>query len=80
MKMIFASEKKQAVYEFLLNNRDQYNMARTTYSQLAAIGSCTTAHSHRMIKQLQKEGYVKVILSSNATLLEIFAPEERKQA
>lgn len=82
MKQIFASEKKQNIYEFLLKERDQYNQVRLTYSDLSATGNCSSVHALRIVKQLQSEGYVSIIssVSGASTLLEVWTPEEKKHA
>jgi hypothetical protein len=80
MKLLFASQKKQAAYEFLVTGRDQNNMIRITYSELAAKAGCTLTHAARIVKQLQADNYLQVISSERGggTILEVWTPEEKQ--
>jgi DNA-binding IscR family transcriptional regulator len=80
MQQLFASERKQATYEFLVSKRDQYNTIRITYRELAEVSGSTMTYAHKMVKQLQRDGFVNIINSASGggTLLEVWKPEERK--
>lgn len=80
MKQLFASERKQQTYEFLISKRGQDNTIRITYRDLAAVSGSTMTYAHKMVKQLQADGFVQIINSASGggTLLEVWTPEERK--
>lgn len=79
MKQLFASAKKQAAYEFLIKARDQNNMIRTNYRDIAANSSCTMAGARKIVIQLESEGYLNIVdTGSGGTLIEVWTPEERQ--
>jgi hypothetical protein len=71
MTILFASPTRQAIYEYLHENK-QGDRVVVNYRILGNVGNCTPAGARKAIMKMKDEGYLNVLSSGKSgTLIEL---------